>query len=132
MIFRPYNDITKVLSVFSLWILSVIHYVNGSAFQGRILPTGTRDSTLEIIVGDSGWVTHQENGILYSFDTTKCMFSSGNLSEKLRMACQDCSNEVIVDLFAGIGYFVLPFLVKYALVVSFQSNVFSYLICSKY
>ncbi|KAK8943172.1 tRNA wybutosine-synthesizing protein 2/3/4 [Platanthera zijinensis] len=26
------------------------------------------------------------NGILYSFDATKCMFSSGNLSEKLRMA----------------------------------------------
>ncbi|XP_020573877.1 tRNA wybutosine-synthesizing protein 2/3/4 isoform X2 [Phalaenopsis equestris] len=82
------------------------------ARQGRILPTETRDSTLEILVGDSGWVTHQENGILYSFDATKCMFSSGNLSEKLRMACQDCSNEVIVDLFAGIGYFVLPFLVK--------------------
>lgn len=82
------------------------------ARQGRILPTGTRDSTLEILVGDNGWVTHQENGILYSFDATKCMFSSGNLSEKLRMACQDCSDEVIVDLFAGIGYFVLPFLVK--------------------
>ncbi|KAI0497892.1 hypothetical protein KFK09_021130 [Dendrobium nobile] len=82
------------------------------ARQGRILPTGTRDSTLEILVGGSGWVTHQENGILYSFDATKCMFSLGNLSEKLRMACQDCRDEVVLDLFAGIGYFVLPFLVK--------------------
>ncbi|XP_073108372.1 tRNA wybutosine-synthesizing protein 2/3/4 isoform X2 [Elaeis guineensis] len=82
------------------------------ARQGRILPTGTRDSTLEILVGDSGWVTHQENGIFYSFDATKCMFSSGNLSEKLRMASLDCRDEIIVDLFAGIGYFVLPFLVK--------------------
>lgn len=82
------------------------------ARQGRILPTGTRDSTLEILVGDGGWATHQENGILYSFDATKCMFSSGNLSEKLRMASLDCRDEIIADLFAGIGYFVLPFLVK--------------------
>ncbi|XP_038981938.1 tRNA wybutosine-synthesizing protein 2/3/4 isoform X2 [Phoenix dactylifera] len=85
---------------------------NRLARQGRILPTGTRDSTLEILVGDNGWVTHQENGILYTFDATKCMFSSGNLSEKLRMASLDCRDEIIVDLFAGIGYFVLPFLVK--------------------
>ncbi|OVA06603.1 tRNA transferase Trm5/Tyw2 [Macleaya cordata] len=81
------------------------------ARQGRIAPTGTRDSTLEILVGDNGWVDHRENGILYSFDVTKCMFSWGNLSEKLRMASLDCKDEVIVDLFAGIGYFVLPFLV---------------------
>lgn len=64
-------------------------------------------------MGDNGWVGHCENGILYSFDATKCMFSWGNLSEKLRMACLDCRDEVIVDLFAGIGYFVLPFLVRY-------------------
>ncbi|KAK9267461.1 hypothetical protein L1049_009887 [Liquidambar formosana] len=82
------------------------------ARQGRIAPTGTRDSTLEILVGDNGWVDHCENGIVYSFDATKCMFSWGNLSEKLRMACLNCRDEVIVDLFAGIGYFVLPFLVR--------------------
>ncbi|XP_048317963.2 tRNA wybutosine-synthesizing protein 2/3/4 [Ziziphus jujuba] len=82
------------------------------ARQGQVAPTGTRDSSLEILVGDSGWVDHRENGIIYSFDATKCMFSWGNLSEKLRMARLDCRNEVIVDLFAGIGYFVLPFLVR--------------------
>ncbi|KAK2644488.1 hypothetical protein Ddye_019683 [Dipteronia dyeriana] len=82
------------------------------ARQGCVAPTGTRDSTLEILVGDNGWVNHCENGILYSFNATKCMFSWGNLSEKLRMARLDCTDEVIVDLFAGIGYFVLPFLVR--------------------
>ncbi|GAU18390.1 hypothetical protein TSUD_202790, partial [Trifolium subterraneum] len=82
------------------------------ARQGPVAATGTRDSTLEILVGDDGWVNHRENGILYSFDVTKCMFSWGNLSEKLRMAKLDCKDEVIVDLFAGIGYFVLPFLVR--------------------
>ncbi|XP_015574248.1 tRNA wybutosine-synthesizing protein 2/3/4 isoform X1 [Ricinus communis] len=82
------------------------------ARNGRVAPTGTRDSTLEMLVGDNGWVDHRENGILYSFDVTKCMFSWGNLSEKIRMAHLDCKDEVIVDLFAGIGYFVLPFLVR--------------------
>ncbi|KAK9022971.1 hypothetical protein V6N11_003207 [Hibiscus sabdariffa] len=82
------------------------------ARQGRVAANGTRDSTLEILVGDSGWVDHRENGILYSFDATKCMFSWGNLSEKIRMANLDCTDAIIVDLFAGIGYFVLPFLVR--------------------
>ncbi|XP_052201348.1 tRNA wybutosine-synthesizing protein 2/3/4 isoform X2 [Diospyros lotus] len=82
------------------------------ARQGQVAPTGTRDSTLEILVGKNGWVDHRENGILYSFDSTKCMFSWGNLSEKVRMGHLDCRHEVIVDLFAGIGYFVLPFLVR--------------------
>ncbi|CAH9106433.1 unnamed protein product [Cuscuta epithymum] len=82
------------------------------ARQGRISPSGTRDSNLEMLIGDNGWVHHRENGILYSFDATKCMFSWGNLCEKLRMAHLDCTDEVIVDLFAGIGYFVLPFLVR--------------------
>ncbi|XP_021719707.1 tRNA wybutosine-synthesizing protein 2/3/4-like [Chenopodium quinoa] len=82
------------------------------ARQGRVASTGTRDSRLEILIGDNGWVEHRENGIAYCFDTTKCMFSWGNLSEKLRMARVDCRGEVIVDLFAGIGYFTLPFLVR--------------------
>ncbi|KAJ9566092.1 hypothetical protein OSB04_002058 [Centaurea solstitialis] len=82
------------------------------ARQGRVSPNGTRDSGLEILVGDNGWVDHRENGVLYSFDATKCMFSWGNLSEKRRMGELHCKDEVIVDLFAGIGYFTLPFLVK--------------------
>ncbi|CAN0863438.1 tRNA wybutosine-synthesizing protein 2/3/4 [Linum grandiflorum] len=82
------------------------------ARQGRVASNGTRDSTLELLVGDSGWVDHRENGVIYSFDVTKCMFSWGNLSEKLRMGRLNCEDEVVVDLFAGIGYFSLPFLVR--------------------
>ena len=85
--------------------------------QGRVASTGTRDSTLEVLLGDDGWVNHRENGIIYSFDAAKCMFSWGNLSEKLRMGNLNCKNDVIVDLFAGIGYFVLPFLFRYFLIL---------------
>ncbi|MCO5550041.1 hypothetical protein L7F22_003518 [Adiantum nelumboides] len=92
--------VTKCLSVHRL------------ARQARIQPNDTRDSNLVLLYGHDGWVRHRENGILYCFDATKCMFSSGNISEKLRMAKLDCRGETVVDLFAGIGYFVLPFIVK--------------------
>ncbi|KAJ7557692.1 hypothetical protein O6H91_04G005500 [Diphasiastrum complanatum] len=82
------------------------------ARQRPIAPTGTRDSTMELLLGENGWVEHRENGILYSFDATKCMFSSGNVSERLRIAQFECKDETVVDLFAGIGYFVLPFLLR--------------------
>lgn len=61
--------------------------------------------------GEHSWVTHVDNGIRYDFDVTKCMFSSGNITEKLRVAKFDCKGETVVDLYAGIGYFTLPYLV---------------------
>lgn len=39
------------------------------------------------------------------------MFSWGNITEKLRIASFDCSHETVLDLFAGIGYFSLVYLV---------------------
>eukprot|EP00042_Codosiga_hollandica_P031169 m.186815 g.186815 ORF g.186815 m.186815 type:complete len:271 (+) comp53568_c0_seq4:544-1356(+) len=57
------------------------------------------------------WATHVDNHITYHFDMTRCMFSRGNITEKLRIARFDCRNEIVVDLYAGIGYFVLPYLV---------------------
>ena len=54
---------------------------------------------------------HRENGLLYCLDVTRCMFSSGNVTEKARMGGLQCRGETIVDLFAGIGYYTLPLLV---------------------
>lgn len=61
--------------------------------------------------GEGGVVQHIDNGITYQFDVTKCMFAKGNITEKLRVAGFNCEGETVVDLYAGIGYFTLPYLV---------------------
>ncbi|XP_071956278.1 tRNA wybutosine-synthesizing protein 2 homolog [Antedon mediterranea] len=79
--------------------------------RGGVHSDGFRTPNVELLLGDSGWVQHIDNGIRYSFDITKCMFSSGNITEKIRVANMNCDGETIVDLYAGIGYFTLPYLV---------------------
>lgn len=81
------------------------------ALSQRIAPDGFRTPRVKIVLGENGWVEHCDNGVKYVFDVTRCMFSAGNITEKLRMASLDCRGETIVDLFAGVGYFTLPILV---------------------
>ena len=38
------------------------------------------------------------------------MFSSGNITEKMRVAKFDCTGQTVVDLYAGIGYYTLQYL----------------------
>ncbi|KYC46146.1 MAG: tRNA wyosine derivatives biosynthesis protein Taw2 [Candidatus Methanofastidiosum methylothiophilum] len=62
----------------------------------------------QIIIGDSFVTIHKENGILYKIDLSKVMFSSGNIAERIRMAHISAPDEVVIDMFSGIGYFTLP------------------------
>lgn len=81
------------------------------ALGSKVCDDSYRSSEVTLVLGENGWVDHVDNGIRYIFDVTKCMFSAGNISEKLRVASFDCSGETVVDMYAGIGYFVLPYLV---------------------
>jgi len=56
---------------------------------------------------EPGWTIHRENGCQFKLDVTKVMFSKGNLKEKAWMAKLG-SEEFVVDMFAGIGYFTIP------------------------
>ncbi len=68
-----------------------------------------REPQVEVIFGPSDTETiHSENGIRYKLDPQKIMFSSGNLKERQRIASISNKDEIVVDLFAGIGYFTLP------------------------
>lgn len=70
-----------------------------------------RSPSVRLLHGSSTWVTRRENSVVYHLPLDRCMFSKGNINEKLRMASLDCAGQVIFDLFAGIGYFTLPLLV---------------------
>ena len=72
--------------------------------------TGTfREPQIEFLAGDENTTTiHLESGINYKFDVRKIMFAKGNVTERVRIAHQIDKNEIIVDRFAGIGYFSLP------------------------
>ncbi|XP_008273943.1 tRNA wybutosine-synthesizing protein 2 homolog isoform X2 [Stegastes partitus] len=81
------------------------------AKMSRISRDGFRSPEVTMLLGEHSWVKHVDNGISYEFDVTRCMFSAGNITEKLRVAAFDCREETVVDLYAGIGYFTLPYLV---------------------
>lgn len=58
------------------------------------------------------WIRVTEQGIKQSFDVTRVMFSRGNISEKIRFGTTLVQRgDVILDAYAGIGYYTLPALV---------------------
>lgn len=83
------------------------------AKQDEIKQNGMRQSQVRLLWGrEDGWVEHWEGGVVYGLDITRVMFSSGNVTEKARMGSLECKGEVVVDWYAGIGYYTIPLLVK--------------------
>jgi len=67
-----------------------------------------RKPKFKFLYGNGAETIHVENGIKYKFDVSKIMFSSGNIDERIRMGKVAKKNDVVIDMFAGIGYFSLP------------------------
>ena len=70
-----------------------------------------RTSQVEILLGTDGWVEVRDNGLIYGFDASKVMYSSGNVTERHRMANVEAEGEVVIDAYAGIGYYTMQLLV---------------------
>jgi tRNA(Phe) wybutosine-synthesizing methylase Tyw3 len=86
-------------------------------YQRRAASASTAKSTKPCICGEPnhernipGWVTLLENKLSFSFDITKVMFCSGNNTERMRFGRLPSHGEIVVDLYAGIGYFTVPLL----------------------
>jgi tRNA wybutosine-synthesizing protein 2 len=87
-----------------------------------------REPVLELIKGTTTETTHVENGIKYKLDAARLMFSSGNVDERIRMASVCKDGEVVVDMFAGIGYFALPMAVHSdpRKIIAYEINTLAY------
>jgi tRNA wybutosine-synthesizing protein 2 len=66
-----------------------------------------RQPKRELLLGSETETIHREHGCFFKQDVTKVMYSKGNLEERKRMSRLG-EGEVIVDMFAGIGYFSIP------------------------
>jgi len=72
------------------------------------IKTQHRKPSIKIIAGEKKTETlHKEHGIVYRLDVNELMFAKGNLNERNRIAKLVNKNEVIMDMFAGMGYFSL-------------------------
>lgn len=80
-------------------------YLNLGKVKGKF----RQPEKIEYLAGENNpIVEHTEHGVRYIFDITKIMFSKGNLNERKYLATLVKEGEIIVDMFAGIGYFSLP------------------------
>jgi len=77
---------------------------------GGVVGGGVDCAAVDLTHG--GWVRVAESQLAYVFDATATMFSSGNGSEKARMGRLRAAGETIVDLYAGIGYWTLPLVLR--------------------
>lgn len=87
-----------------------------------------REPEVEILVGDNTETIHRENHCFFKLDVAKIMWSKGNTTERMRMAKLVEDSEIIVDMFAGIGYFSVPIAVHSnpAKIYSIEINPVSY------
>ncbi|WP_292388424.1 class I SAM-dependent methyltransferase [Methanosarcina sp. UBA5] len=66
-----------------------------------------RQPKRELLLGSGTETVNKEHGCFFKQDVTKVMYSKGNLQERKRMSRLG-EGEIIVDMFAGIGYFSIP------------------------
>jgi len=84
-----------------LGVKAVLQDVHGVAGDWR-LPSARK------LWGGETETIHLEDGVRLKLDPAKVMFSSGNFRERVRMSRACRPGEVVVDMFAGIGYFSVP------------------------
>lgn len=97
--------------------------------KGIIKGTFRSPENIEYVAGKKDpIVIHKEHGVSYKFDFTKIMFSQGNLAERRQLANLVKDGEIIVDMFAGIGYFslVIAKIAKPERIYSIEINPYSF------
>lgn len=87
-------------------VQKIVSYCNAVCLNKGAIYGQFRTPQIELILGQSTETIHREHGTLYKLDISKVMFAKGNINERKRYP-KLVKNEIIFDLFAGIGYFCL-------------------------
>ena len=122
-------EILEYKNEIAVLILERFNNIKGVFLKKGGITGDFRTPDLEHVKGnDDPVVIHKEHGISFKFDITKIMFAKGNISERLRLSKIVRKNEIIFDLFSGIGYFSL-LIAKYSnpkAIYAFELNPISY------
>lgn len=78
-------------------------YLDMSQINGEL-----RIPHMKLIVGVDHDVIHSENRVKYLFNPSKVMFSPGNVNVRGILGKINLKGKIILDMFAGIGYFAIP------------------------
>ncbi|MDZ7849849.1 MAG: class I SAM-dependent methyltransferase family protein [Halodesulfurarchaeum sp.] len=82
-----------------------------------------REPAVEVVAGEGDTETvHTEHGTHYAMDLSRVMFAPGNKAERARMGEIVGDGELVLDMFAGIGYFTLPMARAGATVTAIEKN----------
>jgi tRNA (guanine37-N1)-methyltransferase len=82
-----------------------------------------RLASFEVLAGSGNAVTlHREFGFIFRLDVTRVFFNSRLGYERIRVARQVQSGELVLVPFAGVGPFVVPMAARGAIVLAVEKN----------
>lgn len=103
-------------------ILEILPYVHTVVLEKQISGV-KREPKIEVIAGCKDTQTiHKEHGVRFLLDVSKIMWSKGNKKEKEIMLNAVKPGEVVIDMFAGIGYWSIYLAKKAKKVYSIDIN----------
>lgn len=82
----------------------------------------TRVRDWEVLAGEDTTVVHREYGCTFRFDLAEVYFSPRLATERHRIVEQVAPDEHVIDLFAGVGPFVIPMAKRGASCVAIDIN----------
>ncbi len=102
--------------------LKILPYVHTVILEKKIQGK-VRKPKIEVIAGCKNYQTIlKEHGCQFLIDISKVMWSKGNKFERQRIVKLAKSNETVVDMFSGIGYFSIFLAEKVKKVYSIDIN----------